>query len=60
MEYRAKIQEIRGEFLKGKLTLEQAEDLVSPLLVEMNIKGKAVAKKFGKNYKKLTFNYVFR
>ena len=60
MDYRATIQNIRGEFLRGKLTLQQAEDKVAPLLVEMNIKGKVVAKKFGKNYKKLTFGYVFR
>lgn len=60
MEYRRQIEKIRGEFLKGEISLEQAEVLVAPLLIEMNEKGKVIAKKFGKNYKKLTFGYVFR
>lgn len=60
MEYRAQIEKIRAAFLRGELTLEEAESYVQPILDEMNVKGAKVAKKFGKKYKKLTFSYVFR
>lgn len=60
MEYRSKIQNIKSEYLKGHITFEKAKSDVELLLVEMNKKGADVAKKFGKNYKKLTFTYVFR
>lgn len=60
MEYRVKIQQIRASYQHGHITLEQAEDLVNPLLEEMNKKGAVIAKQYGKTYKKLTFGYVFR
>jgi uncharacterized protein YuzE len=60
MENRIKIGQIRGMYLKGSITLEKAEELVGDLLVDINKKGEAVAKEYGKKYKKLTFNYVFR
>ena len=60
VEYRQKILEIRSDFLRGKITYEQAKAKVLPFLEEMNIKGAKIAKKFGKKYKKLTFGYVFR
>lgn len=60
MDYRTQIKLIRAEYQQGVITLEKAEELVIPLLVEMNKKGAKIAKKFGKNYKKLTFGYVFR
>lgn len=60
MDYRTKIEKIRMAYLKGEITLEQAESYVLPMLVEMNQKGAKIAKKFGKKYIKLTFNYVFR
>ncbi len=61
MDYRTQIEQIKGLYQHGDITIEQAEAMVEPLLVEMNKKGAAIAKEFGKkNYKKLTFGYVFR
>ena len=60
MENRLKIGQIKGRYLRDEITYEQAQAEVEPLLVEMNIKGAKIAKEFGKNYKKLTFGYVFR
>jgi hypothetical protein len=60
MEYRTKILHIRAEFLKGKITFDEAKAQVLPLLVEMNEKGAKIARKFGRTYKKLTFGYIFR
>lgn len=60
MDYRTKIEKIRIAYLKGDITLEQAESYVEALLKEMNRKGAKIAKKHGKKYKKLSFGYVFR
>lgn len=60
MDYRAKIQFIRGQYLRGELTHTEAKAMVLPLLKEMNAKGQAVAKKFGRKFHPLTFGYVFR
>lgn len=60
IDYRSQILHIRSSYLRGDITLEQAREVVGPLLEEMNNKGAEIAKKFGKKYKKLTFGYVFR
>lgn len=58
--YREQIQEIRSKLLYGHITVDQAKELVDPLLAEMNKKGKEIAKKHGKKYTNLTFGYVIR
>ena len=60
MQDRTKIEQIRGQYLTGQITLDQAKQFVQPLLDDMNSRGAKIAKKFGKKYYKLTFNYVFR
>lgn len=60
MEYREQIEQIKATYLKGKISYEEAKNKVEALLVIMNEKGAKIAKKFGKNYKKLTFGYIFR
>lgn len=60
LNYREQIEKIRAAYLNGRITLEEAQSYVEPMLKEMNIKGAKVAKKFGRKYKKLTFSYVFR
>lgn len=60
MEMRAKIEYIRGEYLYGGITLDEAKDRVQPLLDTMNADGRRIAKQFGKKFKPLTFGYVFR
>ena len=60
MEYREQILKIRSEYLRGRINLAEARSMVEPLLDEMNRKGEAIAKKFGKKFHKLSFAYVFR
>lgn len=60
MDYRATIQAIRGTYLRGEITYEEAQDKVEPLLVEMNKKGAEISKASGRRFKPLTFGYVFR
>ncbi len=60
IDYRSKILDIRSDYLRGKITLDEAKSLVLPLLNEMNIRGEKIAKEFGKKFNKLTFGYVFR
>ena len=60
MDYRQKIGAIKSDYLKGIKTYEQAKSEVDILLVEMNEKGKKIAKEHGRSFTKLTFNYVFR
>ena len=60
MDYRKQIEKIRQDYLRARISHETAKERVNILLVEMNKKGEAVAKKFGKRFNKLTFGYVFR
>ena len=60
MDYRAKIELIRSEYIHGKINLKTAEDAVKPLLEQMNIKGAEIARKHGKKFRPLTFGYIFR
>lgn len=61
MEYRMKIGEIKQLYLQGKISYEEAQAKVQPLLDEMNAKVEKIAKEFGrKKPAKLTFGYVFR
>ena len=60
MENRAIIETIRGQYQNGQITLDQAKSLIQPILDEANKKGAVVAKRFGRRFYKLTFNYVFR
>lgn len=60
MDYRAQIKKIRGSYLRGEISFEQAKGYTEPLLKEMNKKGEKIAKKFGRKFNKLTFGYIFR
>ncbi len=60
MEYRIKIEQIKAQYLQGKISYDEAKSQVEALLIPMNKKGAEIAKKYGKHYKKLTFGYVFR
>lgn len=60
MDYRAIILSIRSDYLRDKITLEEAKAKVLPLLEEMNAKGKQISKENDMPFKPLTFSYVFR
>ncbi len=57
---REKINKIKGQYLRGELTLDQAKSLVDPILKKVNDQGMKSAKKYGVRWSKLTFSYVFR
>lgn len=59
-QYRASIQIIRSEFLKGEITLNEAKSKVAPILDSMNAIGRRIAKEHGKKFSQMTFSYVFR
>lgn len=59
-EIRFLIQNIRGKYQNGDITLVEAKAEVQPLLDEMNASGKRIAKEYGKKFNPLTFGYVFR
>ncbi len=58
--YRAQIQAVRGQYLRGEIDLDQAKAKVQPMLDAMNAKGKEISKEHGMRYKPLSFGYVFR
>jgi hypothetical protein len=60
MDYRTRIQEIRGAFLRGELTYDQAKETAQPLIDEMNVKAEAIAKEHGQKFRKFTFNGIMR
>ncbi len=59
-QFREQIEAIRHRMLRGELSYEQAQVEAKPVIDDMNAKGKALAKKFGKRYTPLTFKYLFR
>lgn len=59
-EIRFLIQEIRGRYQRGVITLKDAKTEVQPLLDEMNATGRRIAKEYGRKFHPLTFSYVFR
>ena len=60
MDYRAQIEAIRGQYLRGEITLDEAKVKVQPFLNEMNVKGEKISKEYGRKFKKFTFSYVMR
>jgi hypothetical protein len=60
VNYRANIEALRFQYLKGKITLDQFREQVNPMVKEMNEKGKIVANKYGMKFKPFTFEYLTR
>ena len=58
-DFRNKILEVKAKMLGG-LSYSEAVKELQPYLNEMNIRGEAIAKEYGKKFKKLTFNYIMR
>jgi len=60
LDLRSKVSEVKYNLMIGKLTYDQAKAELQPYLDEANKKGKAIAKKHGGKFNKLTFTYVMR
>lgn len=60
MNYRAEIENIKYLLMTGQITYYEAKDKAQPVIDEMNIKGKEIAKKYNQKFKPFTFAYLMR
>ena len=58
--YMSRIKAIKTRFMHGELDYDQAKMLAQPIIDEMNIKGRAIAKEFKRTYYPIKFTSVFR
>lgn len=59
-DYRSIILSIRSDYLRGKMSIDKAQEICKPLIEEMNKKASVIAKKYGKRHVPFTFRYLFR
>lgn len=60
MNYRPQIQAVRGQFLRGEITLDEAKEKIQPWLDDMNASGVKIAIQHKFVFKPITFAKVFR
>lgn len=60
MEYRAKLQFIKGKMLRGEISYDEAKAEANPIIKEMNERSAVIAKEFGQRHKPFSFNYLMR
>jgi hypothetical protein len=60
MNYRAELELIKYSFMTGQITYGEAKEKAQPIIDEMNIKGKEIAKKYNQRFKPFTFSYLMR
>ncbi len=60
MQARDKIQFIKAEFMAGGITYDEAKAKAQPVIDEMNLVAKRVAKEHGMRHKPISFINVFR
>ena len=60
MEYREKIEHIKFKLKTGQQTYYEAKEEAAPIIEEMNLKGREIAKKYNQRYKPFTFSSLMR
>ena len=60
MNYKKILKEIKYKMQIGVITYYQAKEEAQPIIDEMNIKGKEIAKKYGQRFKPFTFSSIMR
>ena len=60
MNYRAELELIKYAFMTRQITYEEAKQKAQPIIDEMNIIGKQIAKKYNQRFKPFTFSYLMR
>lgn len=60
IDYRLRLDEIKFLFMTGQINYYQAKEKAQPIIDEMNIKGKEIAKKYNQRFKPFTFSYLMR
>lgn len=58
--YRQLLGDIKFKMQVGIIDYYQAKAEAEPIIEEMNIKGREIAKKFGQRFKPFTFAYLIR
>lgn len=58
--YKHLIEEIKIKLQIGSIDYYEAKAEAEPIIAEMNIKGKEIAKKFNQKFKPFTFAYLMR
>lgn len=59
-DYRRYFNHLRNAMALGWMTYDEAKEMATPVLKEMNEKGKRIAKKYGKKFYPMTFTEVVR
>lgn len=55
-----KAEQYRDLYRLGKITREEAKNGIMPYLDEVNLKGREIAKKYNRKYRKITFSSFVR
>lgn len=58
--FKEQIENIKFKLQVGLLDYYEAKKQAKPIILEMNIKGKEIAKKFGQRFKPFTFAGLMR
>lgn len=58
--FKVQIENIKFKLQVGLLDYYEAKKEAEPIILEMNIKGKEIAKKFGQRFKPFTFAGLIR
>lgn len=58
--FKEQIENIKFKLQVGLLDYYEAKKQAEPIILEMNIKGKEIAKKFGQRFKPFTFAGLMR
>lgn len=60
MNLRDTANRLRGMLLRGEITYKEAITALRPVVAEADKKGAAIAKQYGKRYKKISINSLLR
>lgn len=60
LENRKAIADVKMALAVGEISYDEAKKKISPILNSINVRGKEIAKKYGKNYRPITFTEVIR
>jgi hypothetical protein len=52
--------DLRGKLVTGQISYDEAKNIAKPILDEMNIKAKAIARKHGKTFSGFIFEKLIR
>lgn len=60
LELKSIAENARSDYLFGRISREEAKDLIQPYLDYINEKSRELAKKYNQKHKEITFMYYIR